>query len=217
MANVSPKDYLPRLDQFSDHWASVDAALGSPMLLPERYGRSRLAEDRQALVERLECVRGAELRVEATIALRNQLRAALGERQRQFNAIVRAMMPDSDYADRLIRVPVPTSGPSVWLANVDDVARIWDEIASKLPITLADGYNRSDFERDRRRLAQTFEDMAQHTAQYREFAEARDAVWAEIYQRIRQYRLMVQGKFDSDSEIVESLPKLVKPYRRSRA
>ena len=126
------------------------------------------------------------------------------------------MLPHATITERLVRVPVPTCGPAIWLNVVDEVARIWDEVSAQIAISLADGYDRSEFNRDCERLKKTFLDMTDQTADYRERAEARDAIWAEIYQRIRQYRLLVQGKFDSNSEIVESLPKLVKPYRRTR-
>ena len=216
MPNVSPKDYLPRIDHVLGHWEWVDSLVLNPVELPGSYTRRRLVEDRESLGAQIDVVETIERRVSSAITERNSLRAAISERQRQFNAIVRAVLPESPHAGRLVRVPVPTSGPSVWMTVVDEVAEIWDEVEDFTSIRLADGYTRNDFEADRTNLRIAYEEMNAATLDYRAAAESRDALWAPIYQRLRTYRLMVQGLFSSESDVVEALPKLVKPYKRTR-
>jgi hypothetical protein len=216
---IAPKNYLSKIDEFAAHWPQVNTSLGSALVLTGNYTVATLGTDRTALAAQITAVETAINTNEGAITNRDTLRAAMKERIRQFNSIVRGAFPRSQYENMLPRIPGFTAAPGIWMKAMADMNNVWTLInaitpiplGAPIPLLLVGGYTLATFTTDQAALNTAFTAI-ETTENVTETAiDQRDVLWNPIYQRLRQYRLAVQGRFVTGAALLLSLPALTPP------
>ncbi|MFN8219496.1 MAG: hypothetical protein U0S12_05115 [Fimbriimonadales bacterium] len=216
---IATKDYLPKTDQFLAHWPLVNTSLGSALVLSGNYSVANLTTDRAALATQITAVEALLNAVEGAIADRDIKRAAIKERIRQFNQAVRGFFPGSIYQNMLPALPNFGAAPGLWLKAMADMNNIWTQInaitpvpvGAPIPLILVGGYTLANFTTDQAALAAAFTAIENTGELFTNGLEVRDGLWNPIYQRLRQYRLAVQGRFVTGAPLLLSLPSLTPP------
>lgn len=217
--SIAPRNYLAKVDEFLAHWPAANTAFGSAIILSGNYPVAQLTSDRAVLLTNLNAVVTAENANQAASANRDILRAAIKERIRQFNNVVRGFWPDSIYVSQLPRIPSITSSLGVWQKALQDVADIWGQInaitpvpaGAPIPLLLNGGYTRATFVTDQNAAMTAFTTVSSAALAAESARNLRDQVWNPIYQRLKQYRLAIQGRFGIETAAYSSLPSLSPP------
>jgi len=216
MPAIPPKNYLSTIDSFVAHWTLVNALPGgTPLVLFGAYALTNITADRTALVTQLALVETNEVAALTASADRDIKRANMGEKIRQFNSTVRGLLPRTIYPNSLPRVPSLNSAPGLWMRAMDEAAAVWNRVntdvpppAITLPLVLTGPYARAGFVTDQTALITAF--TTQNTA----FTVAetarnlRDVQFDAIYDRLVQYRRVIQGRFPKTHQLYQSLPVL---------
>lgn len=219
MGSIAPKNYLSKIDEFLAHWPQVNTSLGSALVLTGNYTVATLGTDRTALATQITAVETAINTNEGAITTRDLARAAMKERIRQFNQVVRGAFPRSQYENMLPKAPSFNAAPGIWMKAMADMNNVWTLInailpvplGAPIPLLLVGGYTLATFTTDQAALNAAFTAI-ETTANVTETAiQQRDALWNPIFQRLRQYRLMVQGRFAAGAPLLLSLPSLSPP------
>jgi hypothetical protein len=213
---IAPKNYLSKIDEFAAHWPAVNTSLGAPLALSGNYLVAALGTDRTALAAAITALEPAINANEGAIADRDTKRAAIKERMRQFNQVVRGFFPGSQFQRMLPKIPTFTAGPGVWTKAMADMNNIWSQInamspipvGAPVPLLLVGGYSLANFTADQAALNTAFTAIETTEAVVTTAIKSRDAVWFPIYQRLKQYRLAVQGRFAPGAPLLLSLPAL---------
>lgn len=216
MPDIAPKNYLAKIDEFAAHWPQVNTALGSALVLTGNYAVANLGTDRTALATQITAVETAINTNEGAIADRDVKRAAIKERLRQFNQAVRGFFPGSTFANMLPRIPNFTSAPGLWMKAMADMNNVWMLInaispvpmGAPIPLILTGGYTLATFATDQTALITAFTAIETTENTSSTAIQQRDVLWNAIYQRLKQYRLAVQGRFPSGAALLLSLPSL---------
>ncbi|HRF60013.1 MAG TPA: hypothetical protein PLH94_08885 [Fimbriimonadaceae bacterium] len=219
MPAIAPKNYRAKIDEFAAHWPQVNTALGAPLVLTGNYGVAMLGTDRTALAAQITTIETQINANEAAISTRDTLRAALKERMRQFNQLVRGAFPRSQYERMLPRIPGFTAAPGIWMKAMADINNIWTQInaifpipvGAPVPLVLTGSYTLATFTTDQAALNAAFSSIESTENNVTSAIRQRDVLWKAIYQRLRQYRLAVQGRFATGSALLLSLPALSPP------
>lgn len=219
MPTIPPKDYLTKIDEFIAHWTQVNATLGSPIILTGNYGLASLQSDRDDLADEITALEAAINTNQGAISDRDVRRAAVKERMRQFSQLVRGAFPKSRFERMLPRAPGLTSAPGRWMKAMADVQNIWAlinavtpvPVGAPIPLILTGGYTLANFGTDQAALNAAFTAVDTTESVVSTAVQRRDAVWDPIYERLRQYRLAVQGRFPAGAPLLESLPRLTPP------
>lgn len=219
MPSVAPKNYLSKIDEFAAHWPQVNTALGSALLVPLNYGVANLATDRTSLATQITAVEAAINTNEGAIADRDTKRAAMRERIRQFNQMVRGAFPGSQYARMLPKAPTFTAAPGIWMKAMADINNIWTlinaitpvPVGAPVPLILVGGYTLATFTTDQAALNAAFTAIETTESNVATAIRQRDVLWNPIYQHLVQYRLLVKGRFATGSALLNSLPTLTPP------
>lgn len=217
--NISPRNYLVKTDEFLAHWPLVNTALGTPLVLTGNYAVAQLTADRASLNTQINALVAAENASQSAIADRDIKRAALRERIRQFNNAVRGFFPSTTYAAQLPRIPGGTAPLGEWSKTLQDVADIWAQInaitpvplGAPIPLLLVGGYTRATFVTDQTAMLAAFSLIETNQLAAENARLTRDGIWFPMYQRLKQYRLAVQGRFAVGSPLLDSLPALTPP------
>ena len=156
---------------------------------------------------------------EAAISTRDTLRAGVKERIRQFNQLVRGAFPRSQYEKMLPAMPGFTSAPGIWMKAMADMNNIWTlinaitpiPVGSPVPLILTGNYTLANFTSDQAALNAAFTAIETSESNVAAAIQQRDVLWNAVYQRLRQYRLAVQGRFATGSALLLTLPALNPP------
>jgi hypothetical protein len=218
---VYPTRYIKTTDEFIAHWTLVNSAINPDLKLSGNYGITSFVNDRIALAASMDALVARENEVEGLMATRDNLRQGLQRRVWHFNALVRGLFPRSAYSRMLPRLPKQDSAPKVWMQAMAEAANVWALIDAMmpvpagitLPLSLAGGYTRTQFDADVATLLATYNALDTALAARRSSIEARDATWAAMQARMVQYRLTVQGRLESGAALLGSLPRLSPKYK----
>lgn len=216
---ITPRMYLNKGDEFIGHYAAVNTALGTPLILPGNYLQATMVTDRAALATLITACITAANNLGTQAAARDALRGPLAERIRQFNALVRGLFPGSGMVRDLPKVPLLSSGDGVWMQAMADVDNIWTTINAifpvpvgvTLPMLLTGGYNKAAFNTDQAALNTAFTGVINNTRALKEALRARNVAQLALETRYRQYRLQVQGRFAKGAPLLATLPSLTPP------
>jgi hypothetical protein len=186
------------------------------MTLSGPFTRANLLTERTTLAGFITTLVNNQNAQQAAIVSRDTLRVSLKERIRQFNQIVRAYFPNGVPIGQLGRVPVITSGQGIWFQALADTANVWDGINALLPVPpgvpipliLTGGYTRALFGTDQTAMLAAFTTIINTGKIAETTIKNRDKQWNIIYQRLKQYRLAVQGRFPSGDPLIGSLPSI---------
>ncbi|MBX7132873.1 MAG: hypothetical protein K1X67_09380 [Fimbriimonadaceae bacterium] len=219
MPGIAPKNYLAKIDEFAAHWPQVNSSLGTPLVLTGNYGVANLGTDRTGLATQITAVETQINSNESAISTRDTLRAALKERIRQFNQLVRGAFPRSQYEKMLPAIPGFTVAPGIWMKAMADINNIWTlinaispiPVGAPVPLILTGNYTLASFTADQTALNAAFTAIETSESNVAAAIRQRDVLWNAIYQRLRQYRLAVQGRFATGSALLLTLPALNPP------
>lgn len=219
MPLLPPKQYVQTIDSFAAHWALVDAALGSPVILSGNYGQAALAADRATLLSQMNAVEAGLNVQSAAIHERTQREAIIRERMRQCIAIVRAVFPDTPYVGLLPALPKKGSAPAIWLPAMAELENAWTQINAMMPIPvgapvpliLSGGYTLANFSADRAALESAFTACDNANQDVSSAISAREAIWKGLGKRLVHYRLAVKGRFTPTDPLFLSLPSFSPP------
>lgn len=214
--NIAPRNYLSKVDEFLAHWPAANTAFGSAIVLSGNYAVAQLTSDRAALLTQLNAVSTAENANQVASATRDIARAAIKERMRQFNNVVRGFWPDSVYVHELPKIPGSTASIGVWQKALQKMADTWAGInaitpvpaGAPIPLLLTGGYTRATFVTDQTAMLAAFQAVSSASNAFEKARDVRDEIWNPIYQRLKQYRLAIQGRFAVETATYSSLPDL---------
>jgi len=219
MPGIAPKNYLSKIDEFATHWPLVNTSLGTPLVLTGNYTVTTLGTDRTALAAAITALEVAINANQAAIFDRDSKRAAIKERMRQFNQIVRGAFPGTQYSSMVPRIPSMNAAPGIWMKAMADMNNVWTQInaifpvpvGAPVPLLLVGGYTLAAFTTDQAALNTAFTTIENTDENVTLAIRQRDALWNPIFARLKQYRLSVQGRFLPTAPLYLSLPALTPP------
>lgn len=211
--------YAPTMQEFINHWQSVNATLGSkPLTLKGDYAVDAFSADRVAIVNAINRVIGhGNVAVTASGDLA-ALKPTVRQRVIQFRRWVLGYLPGTGYARSLPDTPAMTSVESRFLDPLQAALNLWTTIDADaaltevaLPITLAGNYTAASFRADLDAVRAGY--VALKDAQENDTLgrKQRDTLFRPAEQRMKQYRDIILARFDADSPFVRSLPALSPP------
>lgn len=214
--STTPRYYLQRIDNFTPHWANVNASPGGALVLAGPFTLANLTTARANLATIMNAVVSAANAVQSASADRDLKQLAIRERMRQFNSSVRSLLPNSQFTRQLPKLPQLGRAPGVWLEAMEDISSIWNQINAlvsppggvTIPFVLTGGYKRSDYVLDQAALITAMTTVESAAANALQKRRDRDYAWAAIYNQLKQYRLAVQARFSPSDPLYQSLPAL---------
>jgi hypothetical protein len=210
----STVDYIPVMDEFLAHWASLDESVvlsedNKPISMQDFSGlRQDLDRIKSVLQSRLNDLELARVKLE-------DLRQKAGDRIAEFNRRVRAEFPNKGIFSRLPAVPARTAGRDAFLDAMDDVLDLWNR-ANQLPPTpvftaplrLMGGLTRESFEDMRAELDKAF--TGRGAAEAGAFSQRflRNSLQDRVKSLMVLYRMKIEGLYAPDSRQVATLPRV---------
>lgn len=213
----APKDYIQLMDAFIAHWTATNAGLGgSPIILTGNYTLASLTADRTTMLADVNGVATTQNALAAAAGDRDVKRAPLRERMRQFNQAVPAFFPSPVYVNQVKPLPSPGAAAGKWTLAMDAVADTWSQInaitpvplGAPIPLLLAGGYLRATFVTDKDALIASFASWNTALRAFDKAVDVREALWALVLPRLRQYLAAVKARFAAGSAEINSLPSL---------
>jgi hypothetical protein len=211
---IPPKNYLSTQDEFIAHWTAVNTAINPDVTLSGNYGITAFNTSRTNLAAAITAVVAAVNANQGEIAIRDNLRASVKERIRQFNQFVRGAFPASNFANMLPAIPQMTSTAGIWMKAMADVNNVWTQInavmpvppGAPIPLILTGTYTLAMFTTDQAALNASFTAIETTQTNVETAIRDRDVIWKANYNRMKEYRLTVQGRFNSADALYLSLP-----------
>jgi len=220
MPITSVGSWLPTIDEFITHWTAVDLVVGlGGFVLPGGYGVANLTSDRALVDTAITNVENLDNILNTNRGQRDVLRVPMLDRMRQFNSIVRGHFQGTRYVRALGRIPNFTAAPGVWRVRMDDMQNLWTVINTNSPaipgftppLLLAAGYAVAGFTTDNNGLDAAFTAVSNSEQNDQQGRHQRDAVFAPVYNRMKQYRLSVRGILPAGHPLLASIPALTPP------
>jgi hypothetical protein len=212
--------WLPTIDEFVTHWTAVNAFLApGAFTLSGGYALTSLQTDRTAVDTAISNVEGLNNLLNTARGDRDIRRAAMLPRLVQFNSAVRGQLPGSRYIKSLSKLPNLGSSPGVWRRAMDDVQNLWTTINANSPpvagftppLVLAGNYAILAFTADNTALDASFTAVEGAEQNDQQGRAQRDAVFAPVYERLRQYRLAILAALPTGNPLLETVPRLTPP------
>ena len=208
---------MPTIDEFSAHWAQVNAALGSALVLTGSYTVASLTTARAAIATSMATfATGSNDRqvAEATVV---QFETTVNGKVGDFNRAVRAFLATTAYAGALGDVPPKGAAQGRYEKAMDDTSSLWVKINSVTlpsftpPLILRGSYIQATFAAlvTALKAAYTAATSAGRTEKVQ--IEQRNAAFLAVRPRLVEYRKAVLASFAPGSALVLSLPKLSPP------
>ncbi|MBS1715877.1 MAG: hypothetical protein JST30_16235 [Armatimonadetes bacterium] len=217
MPITSIGSWLPTIDEFLQHWTDVNAALSpGELTLLGTYNRASLVADRALVESAVTDVQQKDNTTQIARGDRDVKRAGVRPRFLQFRAAVNGQLPGTKYIPALPRTPQYGDAPGKWRDAMDDMSNLWTTINTNNPpvigftppLKLAGGYVVLVFIQDVTAMKAAFTTLANAEQVAQLSREARDQVFAPVFQRLKQYRQAVAGAFPASHQLVQSLPRL---------
>lgn len=211
--------YVPTMQEFAAHWALVNAALGAtPLLLRGAYTLVNFNAD----------ITAVQAAINASLAATNVFTTASGNlktrkfnissRLPQFRKAVSALIPTSGYAYSLPTAPGRTVAESKFANPYQDMFDLWTKINADVsipgftpPILIAGGYALAGFTTDLTALRTAYSAYNASKVTLDKALGDRDLLLVPAYDRMKQYRELVQSRFAATDPLVMSLPRLTPP------
>ncbi|MEZ0325485.1 MAG: hypothetical protein ACAH95_06235 [Fimbriimonas sp.] len=216
MPTIPPKNYISKIDEFVAHWTAANSALPSTIILTSNFGNTTFQTDRTALIAQITAVEAAINTNQGAIATRDMLRASVKERIRQFNAFVRGAFPRNQYPNMLPNIPQLNVGAGTWMKAMADVNNVWTQInaitpvpaGAPVPMILTGTYTLALFTTDQAALNAAFTAIETTQTNVETAIRQRDVLFNALYERMKEYRRVAQGRFASTEALYQSIPAL---------
>lgn len=222
-----PASYLPCMDEFLEHWASVNAALPAGMPLgvgqPNPAGGppiTKLRGDLDGLKTQLTAGRGVVTGAAVALSIkrgevRDVMAVALG-RFTQFSALVRSRYAGKAYERSLPPTPSVGDAPETFLKSIEKAEALWLAINTTLgssPLLLGQGsvddpfYTAAMFTADAGKVRTAASDVTKAEGKLKTVLELRNDIQDVIKPILRDYRQAVVARFPAEHAMLESLPR----------
>lgn len=222
-----PASYLPCMDEFLEHWDSVNDALpvGMPLGVgqPNPAGGSpviKLRADLEALKTQLTAARGEVTGAAVNLSIkRGEVRdvmAAVVARFAQFSALVRSRYAGKAYERSLPPTPSVGDAPETFLKSIEKAEVLWVTINNTLgssPLLLGQGsvedpvYTAAMFTADAAAVRTAASAVTKAEGKLRTVLELRNDIQDVVKPLLRDYRQAVAGRFPAEHAMLESLPR----------
>lgn len=215
--------WLPTVDEFIAHWTAVNAhlapdelSLTGPYDLTSGGGNPNLTDDRGDVDDAIEAVQDQLNLLSTARADRDIARVALNPRFVQFRNLVNGMLPGSRYLTSMPTAPQMNDSPGDWHDGIDDLSNLWAMVNTNVPpytgftppLLLSGGYAIATFNTEGDALKLIFTEVSEQAQNTQQARTHRDVVFAPVYERLKQYRDIVQGMFGPEDELFLTLPAL---------
>lgn len=211
--------WIPTIDEFVAHWTAVNAFLGGGPNEFKLFGAYTLANfqtDRTALVNQLADVEAKANLRQTAAGDRDVKRAAIRPRILQFGPTVRGALPGTRYLRSIPRTPGFTQNPGVWRQRMNDMANLWATINTNNPpitgftppLVLSGAYNQAAFVAEQTAMDAAFTAVDTTDQNLRNSREQRDILFRPMYERMKQYRLLVAAALPPGHALSQTIPAL---------
>jgi hypothetical protein len=208
--------YVPTMDEFSAHWADVDAELGvgSELKLQGAFGRNHFVDLRDEIVALL--THGTDLENARQIAAadRDAKKATAKDNLQKFRGMVRAVLPKSKYAAALPTAPDDNAAESKFLTPLDDGNSVWMRInldatiPGFTPPLVVGSLTQASYLASITALRATFVALTTAENDQRIWLGGRDLKFDDARERMTQYRAAVAAVLGENHPLTQSLPDL---------
>lgn len=204
------------MQQFIQHWTSVNAALApGALLLRGGYTLANFTADRTALQTAITNVEDRNNARQIAANNRDIRKTNLVPRLAQFRASVRYQLIGSAYVPALPRVPDFNRAEGVFLKPFDDMATLWTRINADTtvpgftpPLLLLGGYTKANFDTDLAALRTAYIAVSTTDEDAKLQRKRRDVLLPAARVRLVQYREAVLARFGPTDPFTLSLPKI---------
>jgi len=210
--------WLPTIDEFNAHWLAVNAVVGGlgGFKLSGNYTQVMFAGDRTTLATAITDVQNKDNARQNAAGDRDVKRAAIRPRMLQFGPTVRGLLPNSRHIPGIPRTPGFSQSPGVWRDRMDDMVNLWLAINTNTPpvtgftppLLLSGAYPQATFATERTALDTAFTVVSATDLDATSAREIRNAAFAPMYQRMKQYRLSVASALPVGHPLIASIPAL---------
>ncbi len=219
MAISNNASYIPTMNLFLAHWASVNTALGVPLVVVKEDG---ISSDRTGFLNVRDALQGNNATVidklndvQITRGDIENLKAPLLARLNEFTGLLDAYWAATGFINARPKAPNMSDGQERFLAPMHDMASLWLKLDAApapggvtLPLTLSDGTVQADIAAQIGVL-QTKCALLATCEQAVTLARAdRDNNKLAAYEVMKAYRKAVPPKCRQQPALVETLPRL---------
>lgn len=211
--------YIPAMGEFLAHWAQVDAALPTPLVVLNTqkvaYSRAGFADLRDLIQEQafkvIDALTEEQLGRGDIVLRKTRMRSWLME----FNGLVDVYWTGTRYLSARPKAPNPTDGEERFVAPLRDVATLWvrlDAAAAPdgvtLPLTLSDGTTQAGFALALAELQAAYATAARLAQDATLERAERDLHQRSAYATLKAYRLAVPARAVQFPALVATMPVL---------
>lgn len=210
-----PSSYLETIDEFLGHWSDVNTALGlSPLILPGGYTRALLNTARGDLSNQITTLINTINDLEQLRKDREDAKALVRERMKQFISFVRGVLGDTNAVTRLPDLVPYAANQGQWILCMRDIRELWLDINTTPPagftppLLLTGGFTQANFATEVTNLETIFTGITQRDQDVEEALRERDEQYQAIRDKLSFYRDAVEGRFPATDPLVLSIPRL---------
>lgn len=212
--------YGPTSEEIEDSWLAANGLLApaAPLTLQGAYTVEQFGLDRTAMLALIDETSALAAQVRLKAGARDILKALLPARMTQFRGMVAVKYRGTTYDGVVGASPRVGEDVARFLKLLKDVATDWaalnDDVLTatqvnfSLPMTLMGGYTLAQFQADLAELQMYSDETAALESALARKRVARNNAMAQLYERMKQYRVIVPTVFAKNSPIVQTLPRL---------
>jgi len=213
--------YPPTMEQFSEHWEDVNAALvaaGEVVLtLQGGFTRANFDSLQTEVSDLIDYVQ-----TDPTLVLaqgdRDDKKAAIRIRMGQFRAAVESQLPGSRYDRALPTLPFINSDESKYVRPFKAMRTLWARINADTgiagftpPLLLQGGYTQANFITELTALQAAYDEVTAAEDDLLLHEKQRDNAMAAAYERMKTYRVAVVQRLAPGNPLLETVPELTPP------
>lgn len=214
----SIENTVPTITEFVNHWTLVNAALApNPLILPGGYTLANLQTALTTITGLQTDVITTDNTRQIAASDRDQQKALLRERIRQFRASVQGLLGGSVFVKALPKQPGTNAKEQDFLRALDDMKSLWTNINASPPagftgpLALSNTYLIASFTAHVALLRTAYTATSQADTAATFARKNRDAAIAVVKEKMVMYRQAVAGSFTAGHPLIVSLPAVSPP------
>jgi hypothetical protein len=208
----TPGNYVSTINMALAHWAHVNDALDSPLVLPGGYGITELEADRVAVLDMLTLMETRDNERQIALGTRDRLRTEMMELHGRLRGAFNTLPPGMDHAGAIPNRPQFRAIESRFLKVFRDIGTLWDSVNAAPPVPgftpplMVGTLTRAEYEAKMDALAAAYETLDRAVVNLRLARNDRDALLESVKHRLKQYRNAVIAHFGEKHSLVELMP-----------